>query len=243
MRRVDPDSEFPALIPGGDLSAHRDPRDDSQTHLKAHEEQKLRIEMLEARFKDLKTWGALAVTSMTAIFAVVAVVFSFNLNSEKDDLREFRDRLEADLRASLGDLGEPAKVVLSTMRGGNLAGATVDGEVRYDESGAHFLAFNFILSNEGGRTTGPLFIKLYTPQGLNIGFFSSDEPEYAYETVWRAEDLAIGEYAPGMSTGFSQFPSMYETVPGPGRNDVLLKVYYGRTDARFPFTLRLSAEE
>ena len=69
---------------------------------------------LNKRLDDQKTFLALLVSIGGIVFAVLAIVFTWNVASEKIEIREFKKEAVREIREELGKTTQPPKITLLT---------------------------------------------------------------------------------------------------------------------------------
>jgi hypothetical protein len=192
------------------------------------EETEKRYAALEKRFDDIKWYFGGAASLFTLWFGVLTVVFSSNFNSQKEDLRDFKNNLRADL----GKLELPADIEMLSVRRSPLAGQDLLAEIDLTKPNEPYLDIDFILHNQGDGDTGPMYVKIYTKDPLRLNHSSSDEPDFQYEEMVTPSRLD----PPQMPGKLSIQSSLQFAMHGPldaasiksRRSPALVKVYYGK---------------
>ena len=159
------------------------------------------------------------------IVAVLGLVFAWNLNSEKEDIRRFKDEVKADLRLE----SRPPKLELLTLAREPLKDHRLPATIIRDSDTNKFkLRFYCILLNTGGSPSGPMSTKVYTRDPLVLRTSSTDEIEFAYEVFFSPSENNPSEIAAGVSVNWpvSVFLKV-EKFPPPGEYPVLIKFFYG----------------
>jgi hypothetical protein len=227
-------------------------------------EDQAKVDALSKRLDDAQAWMRQALATIAMIFSVLGIVFTFNANAEKTDLRERSNKLERDVREQLGALGEPPVVKLYDANNVPLEGAHVEAQVETTAPPAPppnpgvsgpldarpvanpptnpLLKFAYILRNEGRQSTGPIFIKVYTKEPLRLFSPSTDEKGYAYEHSFPPASQEPSSLPAGTSIYWiTTVPLQIREPLRPGRHDALMKVYYGANQSyRAPFTLEIA---
>ena len=118
-----------------------------------------RFELINKRIDDNKTLIATIVSAGTAVFAVVAIIFSWNLNNERADLKELRNELRAEVKESLGKTKNFPYLEIYNENESVLTGTIVDTKVDRNENDVIRINCSIILRNIGGAPTGQITIK------------------------------------------------------------------------------------
>jgi|HubBroStandDraft_4_1064222.scaffolds.fasta_scaffold31283_2 hypothetical protein len=182
------------------------------------------IEHTEKRFDDVKWYFGGAATLFTIGFSVLTLVLSWNVNSEKEGLRNF----QTDIRADLGKSEVPPRLEVWAPDGTSLAGREVEAKASKENNSSLRLYMSTILKNAGGTTTGPLSVKLYTNDPIHLSDSTTDEPKYKYE-AYLYKNFEPVELPGGAScTFYWYFDLSGDTPPGPGKYASLMKFYYGK---------------
>ncbi len=209
-----------------------------------NEETSDRFNQIDKRFEDYKTFFSLFLSVGTLIIGFVTIIFTLNFNNEKNDLREFKKELKEDINEELGRIGNPPQIKLFTKKTEPLEGAELNVALNEDKDGNFwFDGLHFIIKNIGGASSGPIFLKYYTSDPLNLLNFSTDEPNYKYEIYFTPGTHSIGELPGG---GYSRNyivtlgiinKSKIET----GRYPMLIKIYYGNGKVeRYRFNIHIT---
>ncbi len=187
------------------------------------------IRRLDGRIDDLK-WAVTALSALGSFIVVgLSVFLGINLKSERDSLRDFRTDVKLEVKEVLGKGAQPPELVFLGSNGRRLQDQTIPARVEQNPQGEWVLHFATIEKNEGGSSTGPRLVKIYTPHPLVFPDSSTDEPDFKYETYLdpdRVRPLALpgGGYTQNSVWSFvlaAQPPSKGASYP------VLLKAYYG----------------
>jgi hypothetical protein len=183
-----------------------------------------RLELIGKRFDDFKTYIGGIGTLFGLGFGILTLILSWNYSNERTALRE----LEKDIKTELGKAESPPSIILLGPNGQLLTGQELTAKLQKDEQGIYF-SFDYIIRNDGENTTGPLYIKNYTNDPLVENALSSDESSFKYES-----------YVPPDKIDPNQLPGHYSVrqtanvtldmkeFPPPGRNPVMIKVFYGK---------------
>lgn len=183
------------------------------------------IEQLNKRIDDLRTFFSSLVAAGGVIVAVLGLVFAWNLDSEKDDIRRFKEEVKTDLRLK----SRPPKLEFLTPDREPLKDHKLQATIIRDSDTKEFkLRFDFILANIGGSPSGPMSVKVYTRDPLVLEPSSTDEREFAYELFFQPSSNDPSEIAAGVSVNWRMNVSLkVEKSPPPGEYPVLIKFFYG----------------
>lgn len=214
------------------------------------DETRTAFEYLTKRLEDLRTWGVALVGAAGTVIAVLALVFTWNFQSEKEGLRDFRDKLEKRQEKFedrvLGVAAKPAEIELFVQKklGTDklpkvpLEGSELPARIEVNEDGASVVV-SYVIVNSGGSRTGPMYMKLYTGPELVLEDRSTDEDAFSYEAHFPPGVNDPSELPPGVSSSwYSRSPVLGEG-PDPGnRVRGMIKIFYGRNQiATAKFTL------
>jgi hypothetical protein len=202
-----------------------------------------RIDDLCNRFEDFRMYSTVALGLATVIFGLVAVIFKWDVNTEKTRIMDMERHLEEEVRAELGKLEKPPRVEINN-KGQALAGQLLPASLRGTPEGKPGLYIQFALNNAGESSSGPLFMKLYASDPVKLLNASTDQPEFKYEGYITPADLAPNELPGGMSVEMDIFFYLEgDDLPPPGKYPALLKVFYGRGKvATAAFTLEAKSD-
>ena len=199
-----------------------------------------RLEFINKRIDDNRAYVATIISSAAGILALLIIVFTWNLNTEKNELKEFRTQLKEEVNTLLGKTKNHPKINLYSRNGDDLLGDVINVNVEIDENEElAVIAVPIVLKNDGKAPTGEVTIKLYTKKGIQLWEKTTFEKHYTYETYWQGkEDSGIPNMPGG---GFAQ-PYHLNIWPenagqiNLGKHDVKVEIYYGNnlvTDAEF----------
>jgi hypothetical protein len=187
------------------------------------------------RFDDVKWLVGATVGGTSAIFTVIfatlTLISGWNYNSERQGLRDFQKEIREQVTKT-----DDTRLGLYALNLADLSGQDVEAslerittEASSNTSGQPFLRFAFIVRNEGESNSGPLYIKLYTKEGLKLNITSSDDQHYAYEGSLTPDILTPSSIPGKMSMTYDiNWPLPLPVSIAQGKHAVLLKVYYGR---------------
>jgi hypothetical protein len=193
-----------------------------------------RLTLADKRFDDVKWFFG----SVSLLLSVVAVMAGYNYNNERARL----DASVKEFKEEVGKLEPPPELEVFGHNGQPVAGQEVMARVSTRENRL-FLTYNFILRNVGSGTTGPMWIKVYTSDPIQLVDVSADEPRYKYETVISPRYLDPSEL-PGKLSSQRWVNVQLGKTPPPGKYPVLMKHYYGKGKVvTSSFTLVVSASE
>lgn len=198
-----------------------------EEEIKVHfEELAKRIEINEKRFGDIK-WYFGGVTCLLAIgFSVFFLVLSWNLNSEKIALHEFKK----DIRADLGIADLPPNLVLLGENCRPLKNQDIKAEALKAEDGSIKLKFTYAIKNDGKSPSGPLYNIVYTSNPIEFNYNSIDEPKYDYVSYGSPRTHTHDELPGGNFIGQYELTlfTKNKEIPPIGKYPILLKIYYGK---------------
>lgn len=222
--------------------------------MKSIDEIRSRILCLEKQLKQQEHYRNILVSFAGAIFAVVGVIFSFNLYSERtilfetqkeikdetkkaiSDMSDFKEKTKDEIQVALGEIGEPPKLEVRTENGDPIEDRDVEVSIDKDEKGQRSVAFYYSLFNAGGSNSGPITLKVYTSSAIELSNNSSDERGYEYEAFIYPKSNGTSELPAGASNTWTVTLSPVTNNLEPGRYPMLMKFYYGKkevTTAKF----------
>jgi hypothetical protein len=180
---------------------------------------------IDKRFDDIK-WFIGGVTGIaTIIFSVLMLVLSWNYNEERTSLHEF----EKDLKADLGKGELQPELELLGSNGELLSGQEVKAEFRTDKDGSMLVYIDYGLRNVGGGTSGPLYVKFYASDPINLTNRSTDDPNFQHEAYANPTDLTPSELPGKYSTDFNlHFDLAKNSIPPRGKYLAQIKMFYGK---------------
>jgi len=179
------------------------------------------------RFDDVKWF----VGGTSIIFSALVLIAGWNYNSEREGLRDFQKEVREQVSKT-----DDSKLDLYGVNGVELAGQEVAATVvvappndKSSDQPNPYIDFSFVIRNTGDNTSGPMYIKMYTREDLQLTEKSSDETAYKYEAYLTPQDQTPGSIPARMSIirGI-QFLLASNYRISPGRHSALLKVYYGK---------------
>jgi hypothetical protein len=189
-----------------------------------------RLASTEKRIDDLK-WFIGGITGLfTIVFGVVAVLGNLNFNNEKTELHRTATELKNDVKAALGASTARPQVDLLAPNRMPLDNQEIPAAFSRSSDGTLDLAIALFLRNSGDSTSGPMYIKIYTPDGLEFAGTSTDEPTFKYEFGHFPENLHPSEIPGG---GYSFETTLWMRLkkkeqPAPGKYRTLAKIFYGK---------------
>ena len=198
-----------------------------------------RFKQVDKRIDDLRSFFSSMGTIAAAVFGTLAIIFAWNLNTEKKELREFRKEVKQEIKIALGQYAAPPKMEMFAYSGEPISGQDIVATIQRDKYGDLYLQFNYVAKNTGGSKSGEISTKIYTKAPLDLGSKSTDESNYKYEAHFSPESNDPSVFPAGLSIGWTT--DVYLTnlkPPSPGKYPVLIKIYYGKGKiSRFPFNL------
>jgi hypothetical protein len=193
-----------------------------------------RFQTLEKRFDDIKWYFAGA----SALFALFISLFTFvansNFSSERSGLQQFRN----DIRADLGKAESLPDLELLGVNGQPLAGQEIAAEVLQNEKkqGGKQISFEYVLRNAGAASSGPMNIKVYANDPIQLSDSSTDEKRFKYETYVNADQFSPNATPGGNYTSAYTLNLALSADVAQGKYPMLIKVYFGKgkvAQARF----------
>ncbi len=181
-----------------------------------------RLDLINKRIDDNKTLITTIVSTGTAIFAVIAIIFTWNVNTEKNDLKELKKELKAEVDSFLGKSVEEPELRMFTRDGGTLSGATLDARVELDEIEQQArIEVPVTFRNDGQAPTGEVTVKVYTKEEIRLWSETTFEDDYVYEMYWQGTS---NTGIPNMPGGGFAYPYRFTLWPLNGE-DIELKTY------------------
>lgn len=149
-----------------------------------------RFEHTNKRIDDNKTMIQIVVSSGTAIFAVLAIVFTWNFNTEKNDLKAIKNEIKNEVNTYLGKNTLTPNIRLYTEEENPLDGSIIKVKVEEDEQFGNSgrIPVPIILRNEGRGSSGEVTVKAYTKRGIELWDKATFEKEYSYEEYWQGKE-------------------------------------------------------
>jgi hypothetical protein len=185
-----------------------------------------RLAGTEKRIDDVKWFIGGYTGVFTIIFGLLSLMGNYNFNTEKtlihEDLQDFKTEL-------LGQAQKVPQIDLFADDGLPLVNHEVNVAFRKDEKNALQLWVQLIFKNSGEALSGPMYIKIYTTDPIQMSNKSTDEPKFQYEAYFSPENL----HTPQLPGKFSFEEHLHVTLlnekqPPPGKYPALLKVFYGQ---------------
>ncbi len=194
-----------------------------------------RFDIVHKRIEDNKTLITTIVSSATAIFAVLAIVFTWNINIEKNDLKTLKKELKEEVKTFLGTNKKEADIVLFTQDGEFLDGKTIDVKIekrQVADPGEYpgIIAIPIIIRNDGKGSSGVVTIKGYTKKEIELTSSAAFEEDYDYEVYWQGVEQTGVPNLPPLEYAHPYNFSLYLRSPNSiqlGKHDVKVKIYYG----------------
>jgi hypothetical protein len=199
-----------------------------------------RLASTEKRIDDLK-WFIGGITGLfTIVFGIVAVLGNLNFNNEKTELHRTTTELKNEVKAALGaGTGRPAIDLLAPNRM-PLENQEIPATFSRSSDGNLNLEIALFVRNSGDAMSGPMYIKIYTSDGLEFAGISTDEPTFKYEFAHFPENLHPAEI-PGGGYSFETNLGMrlkQKEQPPPGKYRTLAKIFYGKGQStKAPFLI------
>lgn len=202
----------------------KDQRDDIEKGVEARlEEFEKLFQLLEKRFDDIKWYIGGVGTLFAVVFSVLTLVSSWNYNTEKNGLEQFK----TELRADLGKAEVPPELEILGTDGAVLADQEVPAKVVTDKDGNKNMELRNFVRNNGGSPSGNLYIKFYANDPIHLLSQSTDEKKFKYETYIRPENIEPRELPAHFSTEHVHTLNL-EKEPPAGKYLMLMKIYYGK---------------
>lgn len=194
------------------------------------QEMQERLDLINKRIDDNKTLITTIVSTGTAIFAVIAIIFTWNVNTEKNDLKELKRELKLEVETFLGkNIAEP-ELKMFTRSGASLSGATLNATVEMDEfEMLPRIELPVTFRNDGQAPTGEVTVKAYTKKEIRLSSDTTFEDDYEYEVYWQG---TANTGVPNMPGGGFAYPYRFTLWPSNGEeiasktHKVKLQIYY-----------------
>jgi hypothetical protein len=196
-----------------------------------------RLASNEKRLDDLK-WFVGGITGVFALLVgTVTVTANLNFNNEKANIREDSREIRADIHDDwrdfkaqiLGQVVKPPQIEICADDGTPLENHDVEADIHKERNSSRLqLNLLFIFRNSGESMSGPLYIKIYASDPIQLFTKSSDEPKFQFEAIHDPEGLHPSQIPDRFSFESQLFmPIRNNERPLPGRYPALIKVYYG----------------
>jgi len=175
-------------------------------------------------------WYLGGVTGLFTVFGIFVsgfiLVASWNFNSERIALRDF----QKDIREDIGKSDAPPNLVLLGKNNEPIDNQDIVGKLFKDDDGTIKLGFKYTAKNDSKSSTGPLHIKIYSCDPIQLNHRSTDETKFDYEDFIKEKnidpkELPGGNYTLEYTLEFSIF---YKEPPTNKKFPILLKIYYGK---------------
>lgn len=191
-----------------------------------NKESQARLELLEKRVRHLK-W----LVEITLVVLIIATVHLFyvelNLQSEKKSPGALKATLKEGLEKVPETADTQAELVLLGANRNPLQGQNITAMVGRNPDKSAWLSFRIIERNQGGTTTGPVFLKVYTSDPIILGSPSTDEPAFQYEGYVTPERRPIPALRAGVSVATQLNLQLLGRTSLSGTYPALIKAYYG----------------
>ncbi len=135
-----------------------------------------RLDLINKRIDDNKTLITTIVSAGGAVFAVLAIIFTWNLNSEKADLKDLRKELKQEVAAFLGKSTQQPDLKLFIQTEDDLVDTVISSSVQVDkENSSPYIEIPIVLRNDGRGPSGEVTVKAYTGQNIKLAAKTSFE--------------------------------------------------------------------
>ena len=158
------------------------------------------IDQINNRIKDVQLYPTIIIACLTAFIIGLGLFFAFNLQSEKNRLRDIEDdmvtkidlarkELRDEIKSSFeGSIKKPNIILLASIDI-PLEGQTIVAQ-KIPTTNPDFkvrIRIPLIFKNNGEGTSEPIFTKLYSTKILTLNSKSTDEEDFAYEMIFSPE--------------------------------------------------------
>jgi len=150
-----------------------------------------------------------------------------NLQSEKKSPGALKAVLKEGLEKVPETADTQAELALLGPDRNPLQGQNIQATVGRNPNKSAWLIFLIIERNQGGTTTGPVFLKVYTSDPIILGSPSTDEPDFHCEGYVTPERRPIPALRAGVSVATQLNLQLQGNIPSPGTYPALIKAYYG----------------
>ncbi len=184
-------------------------------------------EYLEKRIDDISRNINIMMSTVSVVFGVVAIIGFFSFQSEKTEIRMFRNEIRGEVDKALQQYSALPEIVLKATTGESLHNSVIKSE--YIEDGGK-IRFFFFISNIGESRTLPIYYVFYTREGLPLNRLSGDEPDFKYASHIGpskiSEDSRI--LVPGQTRHWrARYTISTGSKPISGPHPVMVKFFYG----------------
>jgi hypothetical protein len=191
-----------------------------------------RLELVNKRIDDNKTLITTVVSSATAIFAVIAIIFTWNVNTEKEDLKSLKQEVKDEVESFLGKRVDQPELNIFSTQATELQDSLQVSKIEYFEHHQrHGIPIPIVLRNDGKAPTGYVALKVYTKKDIELWGEATFEPRYYYEASWQGEDGTGIPDLPGGGFSYNYqltlWPENIPDIPN-GEHDLKLEIYYGK---------------
>lgn len=223
--------------------------------------------LVDTRIDDVKwlisssgKWSAILGSAAVAISAVFSLLFSllyyFNFDRERADIRDYRRQLTADfrdwrqqltdeVRVKLGTYYQPPVLEVLTAGGDPLEGQEIEASLGgKDKDGRFMLLYTYVIRNTGGSITGPIWVKTYSPESIVFASRnpSTDDSKFRYEALTQPQASDPSQLPAGASCCWTYTAYLdSDSPPPPGKWPMQMKHYYGEkeiTTTRFSVVIK-----
>ena len=202
-----------------------------------------KVNHLDKRIDDIKSFITLIVGTGVTLLGFLAVIFTWNVNTEKTELREFKKDLKKEILEAVGKVDSVPLLSLETRNGEMLNGSVVNALILEDEQGERFIRIPFDVINKGKGRTGEIAVKFYTDKNINSGTEITREKDFKYV------DILQGKVETGLPNMPGTLSSPYDyniwpedkIIPPSGDYPAMVRFYYGRgkmEEARFTVRIK-----
>lgn len=204
-----------------------------------------KISHLDKRIDDIKSFITLIVGTGTTVLGFLAVIFTWNVNAEKAELREFKKDLQQEVLEAVGKVNAAPVLSLETRDGEPLHGSVILTTVHEDDAGDQYLRVPFDVINTGKGRTGEIAVKFYTDENIVGGTKISREKDFSYMSISQGkEETGLPNMPGSLSAPYDYLIwTTDKTIPPFGEYPAMVRFYYGKgnvEEARF--TLKIDRE-
>ncbi len=182
--------------------------------------------MLEKRIDDLKWYVIVFSGSVAFLVAALSLIVGFNLSSEKNSLRDFKNEIRKDISDYFNKSAQPI-IDITTINGHQLNEGIVEAIVNKEYDGSQKITFRYALHNTGKGSSGPMFMRFYSNDVI-LPDPDIDNTEYKYSTFIACDKFNPREILGGASMLYTSNIGVSNDFKFPSKKvTMMVRLYYG----------------
>lgn len=186
----------------------------------------------DKRIDDLKWFIGVFSSAITILVAGLSILIGLNLSAEKNSLKEFKQDLREEVRESLGKTVARPNLVLQTLDGKPLEGATLTAWLGTGDNNLPQINFTYVIANQGNGRSGPLFMRFYSSD-IRFSDPDVDKTGYKYATFINYTKFDPSELFGGAAMPYTSHLNVPQDFHGfDGEKKIMFRLYYGNGEIK-----------